>query len=101
MWILRASGAEADDTLVFRLLPGHTKTAGRATQSDFVMDAPLVSRVHCRFSVSTDGSVEVRDLDSTNGTWVNGERIQQSALSAGAVVRIGRVELTLERDDQS
>jgi pSer/pThr/pTyr-binding forkhead associated (FHA) protein len=104
MWILRAPGVEPDLALTFRLLPGHVKTAGRSSRSDFVIDAPLVSRLHCRFTVSAEGAVEVRDLDSTNGTWVNGERIEQATLAEGALLTIGRAELMLERDhppDQS
>jgi pSer/pThr/pTyr-binding forkhead associated (FHA) protein len=98
MWILRALGIEPENALTFRLLPGHIKTAGRSSRSDFVIDAPLVSRLHCRFSVSADGTVELQDLDSTNGTWVNGERVQRTTLAEGAVLKIGRAELMLERD---
>ena len=101
MWMLRARGAEPDAPFQFRLTPGRVKTVGRAPRADFVLDAPLVSRLHCRISVAPGGDVEVCDLDSTNGTWINGERVQQSRLVEGAVLRIGRVELTLERDDQS
>ncbi|MEI6666760.1 MAG: FHA domain-containing protein [Acidobacteriota bacterium] len=98
MWILRARGVEPDNALTFRLLPGHVRTAGRSTRSDFVIEAPLVSRLHCRFTVSAGGEVDVVDLDSTNGTWVNGERVHQAAIAEGAVVGIGRAELILERD---
>jgi len=98
MWILRALGVDPDQALTFRLRPGHVKTAGRSSRSDFVIEAPLVSRLHCRFTVSTEGSVEVQDLDSTNGTWVNGESVQRATLSEGAVLKIGRAELMLERD---
>jgi len=99
MWILRALGVEPENALTFRLLPGHVKTAGRSSRSDFVIDAPLVSRLHCQFTVSAEGVVELQDLDSTNGTWVNGERVQQATLAQGAVLKIGRAELMLERDD--
>jgi pSer/pThr/pTyr-binding forkhead associated (FHA) protein len=92
-------GVEPENALTFRLLPGHVKTAGRSSRSDFVIDAPLVSRLHCQFTVSAEGVVELQDLDSTNGTWVNGERVQQATLAQGAVLKIGRAELMLERDD--
>lgn len=98
MWILRALGVDPESALTFRLLPGHVKTAGRSSRSDFVIDAPLVSRLHCQFVVSADGAVNVQDLESTNGTWVNGERVQRAALAEGAVLKIGRAELMLERD---
>jgi pSer/pThr/pTyr-binding forkhead associated (FHA) protein len=98
MWILRALGVETDNALTYRLLPGHVKTAGRSPRSDFVIDAPLVSRLHCRLTVSEEGIVEVQDLDSTNGTWINGERVQRATLADGAVLKIGRAEMVLERD---
>ena len=101
MWILRALGVEPENALTFRLMPGHVKTAGRSSRSDFIIDAPLVSRLHCRFTVSPEGVVELQDLDSTNGTWVNGDRVQRATLTEGALLTIGRAELMLERDDQS
>jgi len=101
MWILRALGAENDPALAFRLLPGYIKTAGRSPRADFVMDAPLVSRLHCRFEAGPDGGVAVQDLESTNGTYVNGEKIQRVVLSEGDVVGVGRVNLRLERDSQA
>ncbi|MCX6544875.1 MAG: FHA domain-containing protein [Acidobacteria bacterium] len=100
MWILRALGVEPENALTFRLMPGHVKTAGRSSRSDFIIDAPLVSRLHCRFTVSPEGIVELQDLDSTNGTWVNGDRVQRATLAEGAVLTIGRAELMLERDDR-
>ena len=51
-----------------------------------------VSRHHCRLEPST-GGVSVRDLGSTNGTWVDGLRIGHQALRPGALLRIGRTEL--------
>ena len=59
----------------FRILPGGVRTLGRATGADFIVDAALVSRVHCRLTAMPDGSLEVRDLESTNGTFVNGVRV--------------------------
>ena len=97
MWILRTLGAETEETQQFRLLPGYIKTIGRAPGADFVIDASLVSRVHCRLTVFADGAVEVEDLESTNGTWLNGERINRAPLVEGAILKVGRVELVLER----
>jgi pSer/pThr/pTyr-binding forkhead associated (FHA) protein len=69
------------------------KTLGRATRADFIVDEPLVSRLHCRFTAGAAGGLEVEDLDSTNGTFVNGKRVKKKRLAAGDSVRIGRVEL--------
>jgi len=81
----------------FRLTPGSVKTLGRATRADFVVDVALVSRFHCRFTVTPDGVLELEDLDSTNGTFVNDERIKRLALKPGDRVRAGRVELVVSR----
>jgi hypothetical protein len=59
MWILRSS--ETDGSLTFRLAPGSIKTVGRASRADFIVDAALVSRLHCRLEAG-DERVEVVDL---------------------------------------
>ena len=97
MWILRTvDEGEAEQT--FRLLPGGVRTVGRATGADFIVDAPLISRVHCRLTALADGGLEVCDLDSTNGTFINGEQIQTGRLASGDRLGVGRVELVALRD---
>jgi len=95
MWILRSSGDGGGVT--FRLMPGAVKTLGRATRADFILDAALVSRLHCRFTVHSSGELEIEDLKSTNGTFVNEKRVRKAPLTPGDLVRIGRVELAVER----
>ena len=97
MWILRTVD-ESEPERTFRILPGGMKTVGRATGADFIVDAPLVSRVHCRLTALPDGGLEVRDLESTNGTFINGERIQTGRLAPGDRLGVGRVELVALRD---
>lgn len=97
MWILRTIGDEADDQ-VFRVLPGGVRTIGRSSRADFVVDAALVSRIHCRLTALPDGELEVRDLDSTNGTFVNGQRIGIVRLASGDRLQVGRVELVASRE---
>ncbi len=97
MWILRTVD-EAQPEKTFRILPGGVRTIGRATGADFIIDAPLVSRVHCRLTALPDGALEVRDLDSTNGTFINGERIGTGRLASGDRLGVGRVELLALRD---
>jgi pSer/pThr/pTyr-binding forkhead associated (FHA) protein len=72
---------------------------GRAAGADFIVDVALVSRVHCRFTAMPDGRLEVRDLESTNGTFVNGERTEVATLAPGDRVQIGRVEVVALRDN--
>ncbi|MQA30564.1 MAG: FHA domain-containing protein [Luteitalea sp.] len=95
MWILQGSGPETD-LLTFRVSPGAVKTIGRAPRADFIVDAALVSRLHCRIEAG-DSDIEVVDLSSTNGTYVNDRKIARAKLGAGDRLRVGRVELTLER----
>jgi pSer/pThr/pTyr-binding forkhead associated (FHA) protein len=90
MWILESSEA------TFRLTPGAIKTVGRAPRADFILDVALVSRFHCRLTAAAD-NLEVVDLESTNGTFVNDKRVAQATLAAGDRLRVGRVELTVDR----
>ena len=95
MWVLSSpEGAEFPAT--FRILPGSIKTIGRATRADFIVDAPLVSRLHCRVTAGAT-ELEVVDLESTNGTYVNGSRVDRATLRAGDRLGVGRVELTVVR----
>jgi len=98
MWILRTTSDEAPEQ-TFRVLPGSIKTIGRAAGADFIVEAALVSRVHCRLTALADGQLEVRDLESTNGTFVNGSRVEVTRLASGDRVQVGRVELVALRDE--
>ena len=97
MWILRTITEETPEK-TFRLLPGGVRTLGRAVGADFIVDAALVSRVHCRFTVLPDGGLELRDLESTNGTFVNGQRVESARLASGDRMQIGRVELVAVKE---
>ena len=90
MWILQSPEG------TFRLTPGAIKTVGRAPRADFILDVALVSRLHCRLTAGDD-QLEVVDLESTNGTYVNDKRIDTATLATGDRLRIGRVELTVDR----
>ena len=97
MWILRTIN-DGEPEKTFRILPGGVRTLGRATGADFSLDGALVSRVHCRLIAMPGGELEVRDLDSTNGTFVNGKRVQTARLASGDRLQIGRVELVALKD---
>lgn len=96
MWILRSSETP-DEALTFRLASGAIKTVGRAPRADFIVDIALVSRLHCRLTAG-DAHVEVVDLKSTNGTFVNGRRVHTATLAAGDRLRVGKLELRIEKD---
>jgi len=91
MWILETDPSAADRA-TFRMSIGAVKTIGRSTGAEFMLDAPLVSRLHCQLS-ATPEALEVKDLDSTNGTFVNDTRVTSAKLRTGDRLKVGRVEL--------
>ena len=96
MWTVQSIDPP-DAALLFRLLPGTLKTMGRAPRADFVVDAPLVSRVHCRFVLGPDNTLSLEDLGSTNGTFVNGQKAAKAVLADGDKVTVGRVLFSVTR----
>jgi pSer/pThr/pTyr-binding forkhead associated (FHA) protein len=95
MWILQSSEVDADP-LTFRLSAGAIRTIGRAPRADFIVDRALVSRLHCQLTAG-DEKLEVQDLASTNGTFVNGKRVERAQIASGDRLRVGRIELTVEK----
>lgn len=93
MWVLQGDGPDA---VVFRLATGTSRTVGRARGAHLVLDDALVSRVHCRLDATAE-TVVVTDLESTNGTFVNGDRVATAHAIVGDRIRIGRVEFVLGR----
>lgn len=77
-------------------LPEGSLTIGRAPPCTLLLEGPEVSRAHCRIDVAGD-DVSVTDLKSTNGTFVDDVRVSgTTALSHGAMLRIGNYLLTCE-----
>lgn len=64
---------------------------GGAPDNSVTLSDRAVSRYHCRLEPASQG-VSLRDLGSTNGTWVDGLRIRRHELRPGAVLRIGGTE---------
>jgi transcriptional regulator with GAF, ATPase, and Fis domain len=64
-----------------------------------VLTDDTVSRHHCELSRGPDG-IQVRDLDSTNGTRVDGTRVREAVVQPGAVIKIGEVEIALRPSTQ-
>jgi pSer/pThr/pTyr-binding forkhead associated (FHA) protein len=98
MWVLKTV-TEGFPEKTFRILPGGVRTIGRSTGADFILDAALVSRLHCRLTVLNTGELEIRDLKSTNGTYVNGAQVAATRLEPGDRVKVGRVELVAAKED--
>ncbi|MFF4542665.1 FHA domain-containing protein [Streptomyces sp. NPDC001406] len=79
------------------LLHGGQVTIGRSADADVPLDDPDVSRLHCAVTVAADGRVSVADLDSTNGTALDGTRVDTRPVRfpPGALLRIGESALRL------
>ena len=72
-------------------------TIGRVEDNTFQIAEPSVSSHHCE--VLLRGSeVVVRDLNSTNGTFINGEKVTESPIKPGQILRLGQIEMRLETD---
>ena len=65
---------------------------GRGTDADIRVEDPGVSRKHCEIVVGNPAII--RDLKSTNGTFVDGIRIDESTLTEGAIVKLGGTAFT-------
>ena len=65
---------------------------GTLGESDLILTDPTVSRKHAVVEEKADGYV-IRDLGSTNGTFLDGVRIREGYLSPGSVIRLGKTEI--------
>ena len=70
-------------------------TIGRVEDNTFQISEPSVSSHHCEILLR-GADVVVRDLESTNGTFINGEKVRESVLKPGQVLRLGQIEMRLE-----
>ena len=72
-------------------------TIGRVEDNTFPIAEPSVSSHHCEVLLRGN-DVVVRDLNSTNGTYINGEKVTESVIKPGQVLRLGQIEMRLETD---
>ena len=71
--------------------------AGRDPSNELYIPDEGVSRVHAKFRTE-NGQLEVRDLRSTNGTFVNGQRVTRTVLAEGDRILIGQSIMMVARD---
>jgi hypothetical protein len=84
-------------------LAASTSTIGRGEEADIVVDDPGVSRIHAEIRVTTDGPhllATVRDLGSTNGTFVDGQRVAAANLSDGSTITVGRTQAIYRSEER-
>ncbi|HEV3021549.1 MAG TPA: FHA domain-containing protein [Pirellulales bacterium] len=67
---------------------------GRSTQCDFILLHPSVSRRHAEVAVTVE-QIQVSDLDSRNGTFVDGSRVRSALLEVGHTLRLGQASMLL------
>src|SRR5690348_16941114 len=74
-----------------------TTTIGRVEDNTFQINEPSVSSHHCEVLLR-GADVVVKDLNSTNGTFINGEKVTESVIKPGQTLRLGQIEMRLETD---
>ncbi|MCX7871892.1 MAG: FHA domain-containing protein [Verrucomicrobiae bacterium] len=78
-------------------LKAEKTTVGRVEDNAFQIPEPSVSSHHCEIYLKGD-EVLVKDLNSTNGTFIDGIQINEGVLKPGQILRLGQVLLRLESD---
>ena len=79
------------------VLEAGTTTIGRGPDQDIFLDDVTVSRRHAELQVGDTGAPQIKDAGSTNGTYINGERLDEAELASGDEIIIGKYHLTLAR----
>jgi DNA-binding NtrC family response regulator len=80
-------------------LTGCALAVGAGAANEIVLEDRFVSALHCRLYLDR-GRLRVKDLGSTNGTFVDGLRVADAELGEGSCLRVGGVELRIEPDAQ-
>jgi len=89
--------AAGRDLLAFAVVPpAGSVVVGRDEAADLVLGDASVSRRHARVECSAEGEFVVVDLDSTNGTMVNGRPVQRAPCAPGDDIEVGAVSLRLD-----
>lgn len=70
-------------------------TVGRVEDNTFQIADPSVSSHHCEIHLQGEGLL-IKDLNSTNGSFINGEKITEATLKAGQTLKLGQVELRID-----
>jgi len=78
-------------------MPSSTTVIGRGGDCDLCIPTMIVSRKHCQLNIEQNKLI-LRDLGSSNGTFVNGRKIKGAAINPGDHIRIGPVSFAVQID---
>jgi hypothetical protein len=79
-------------------VPNGALKVGRADGNDLCLRDASVSSTHCEIAVDAAGNLLVRDLGSTNGTFIEGQKVQQALVASGQRVRFGNLEMVFDNE---
>ena len=89
-----------DGDQIFELRRGSALTVGRALTSDVPLLDPTVSRRHASL-VADESGIELNDLGSSNGTFVNGHRVEHARIAPGDVLTFGKISFNVSESPAS
>jgi hypothetical protein len=89
--VIKCEGLPAE---VIKLKSGVNRF-GRSSGNDFQVQHTSISRFHCEIEVRADCMI-VRDLDSSNGTFINNEQVTEAMLETGQMLRLGEVNMLVK-----
>ena len=96
MWLTIRSGLDRGRTI---FVDGDALVLGRDDDCDVVVDDPNVSRRHLSLEPLAEGGVALRDLGSSNGTFLNGNRVEEAILNGNEQIQLGGTVLVSSRDE--
>jgi len=87
---------------VYRLHAGQVRLVGRSSEAEIQFPGELVklSRLHAWVSWPSSGPM-IQDLDSKNGTWINGRRVSRAPLRQKDEVHLGEIQLLVHEPDRT
>ena len=88
-----------DGTTKSFALPSTVTSIGRRQDCDFCLPLSVISRKHCELSLDRN-QINIRDLGSRNGTFLNGQRIDETRAGTGDLLEVGPVKFVIQVDGQ-
>ncbi|HWI56866.1 MAG TPA: FHA domain-containing protein [Bacillota bacterium] len=88
---------DSDSAWEIPLRPG-TTSLGRSEENDVPIEHESISSRHCQVVISDQGAW-IKDLGSTNGTFVEGELVEQARLQPGQIIHLGKVAMRFEMEE--